>query len=52
VATVIALNLNITAFAADIQRVAGAYLTAVSADPALQTKCEEAYPAIEVQTLN
>jgi hypothetical protein len=52
VAAVMALNLNITAFAADLHRVAGAYLAAVDADPTLQTKCEEAYPAIEVQTLN
>lgn len=51
VAKVMAININITEFAADIQRVAGAYLAAMKASPTLQTKCEDAYPGIRVQPL-
>jgi hypothetical protein len=51
VATVKALNLQLTAFAADIERVAQDYTTAMSNDPTLQTKCEDVYPELRVQLL-
>ena len=51
VTAVKALNLQITQFAADILQVAKDDTTKMSTDPALQTNCEGAYPAIRVQTL-
>jgi hypothetical protein len=44
-----ALNVQLTAFAADIQRVAHDYTAAMTKDPTLQSKCEGAYPDIRVQ---
>jgi hypothetical protein len=51
VATVKALNVRLTDFAADIERVARDYTTALSSDPSLQAKCEAVYPTIRVQSL-
>jgi hypothetical protein len=51
VATVKALNLQLTAFAGDIERVARAYTAALRSDPSLQAKCEAVYPTIRVQSL-
>jgi hypothetical protein len=47
-----ALNLRLTDFAADIVRVAEAYTTAMLADPALQNKCDLAYPGYSGPKLN
>jgi hypothetical protein len=52
VTAVKALNLQITQFAADILQVATDYTTKMSTDAALQSNCEGACPAIQVQTLN
>ena len=46
-----ALNVKLTAFAADILRVAKAYTASTIKDPTLQSKCEGAYPNIRVQQL-
>jgi len=46
-----ALNLQLTAFAADILRVAKDYTATMAKDPTLQSKCEGAYPNIRVQQL-
>jgi hypothetical protein len=46
-----ALNVQLTAFAADILRVAKAYTATLDRDPTLQSKCEGAYPNIRVQQL-
>jgi hypothetical protein len=51
VATVKALNIRLTEFAADIQRVAETYTKAMSVDPALRNNCEQVYPTIRVQPL-
>ena len=46
-----ALNLQLTAFAADILRVAKDYTATMAKDPTLQSKCEGGYPNIRVQQL-
>lgn len=51
VTTVMALNVQMTAFAGDIERVSHDYTTAVSSDLSLQAKCEAVYPTIRVQPL-
>lgn len=51
VTTVMALNVQLTAFAGDVERVARDYTAALSSDPALQAKCEAVYPKIRVQEL-
>jgi hypothetical protein len=44
-----ALNVQLTAFAADILRVAHDYTAAMTTDPTLQSKCQVAYRDIQVQ---
>lgn len=51
VTTVMALNVQLTAFAADVERVARAYTAALSGDPELQAKGEVVYPKLRVQIL-
>ena len=51
VATVKALNLRLTDFAADIVRVAESYTTAMVTNAAMQTTCELVYPTRRVQRL-
>lgn len=51
VTTVMALNVQLTSFASDVERVARDYTAALSADPALQAKCEAVYPKLCVQIL-
>lgn len=52
VTTVKALNIWLTAFAEDIQRVAKTYTEAMDTDPVLRNNCEQVYPTIRVQPLN
>jgi hypothetical protein len=42
-----ALNVQLTAFAADIPRVADDYTATMTKDPMLQSKCEGAFPISE-----
>ena len=51
VVAVKALNVQLTAFATDILRVAEHYTAAMTKDPTLQSKCEGAYADIRVQRL-
>lgn len=51
VSAVRALNLQITQFAADVLQVAKDYTTKMTTNSTLQTNCEGAYPAIQVQIL-
>ncbi|OBK39822.1 hypothetical protein A5658_02965 [Mycobacterium sp. 1245111.1] len=50
VTTVRALNVQLSDFSGDIERVARYYTTALSSDPAMQATCEAIYPKIRVQT--
>jgi hypothetical protein len=51
VITVKALNVQLTAFAAGILRVANDYAAEMAKDPTLQSNCELVYPTVRVQQL-
>ena len=51
ITTVKALNVQLTAFAADILRVAKDYAAETRKDPTLQSNCELVYPTVRVQQL-
>jgi hypothetical protein len=51
VVAVKALNVQLIAFASDTLRVAEDYTATMTKDSTLQSKCEGAYPDIQVQQL-